>query len=96
MTDKSEVSYSRRSEKKDSAIGIHRRSRDGETRVKRLLSQSLAICLTKIKHEHGGETADEILKILRDDLFDLKEFQKEITNLEKCKTVTNAAIGKRL
>ena len=39
--------------------------------------------------DNGREAAEDILKILHDDLFDLKEFRKQVTSLEQCSTIAD-------
>ncbi len=62
-------------------------------KIKKYLSQTLAICLSKVRREIGVETAERIISILCDDLFDITHFQTEISSLEKCEEVRNMIIS---
>ena len=95
MSSKSQISYSTTKKGKESGSQHKEMNKEGRTHVKRLLAQSLAICLMKIKQENGNDTANEVLKILSDDLFDLNEFKKQVNSMEKCNSVTSELIRKR-
>ena len=57
-------------------------------KVTEMLKQSLAVLLIRVRIESGQRTAEKILDILRDEYFDLADFQNSVTNLEQCERIT--------
>ena len=58
-------------------------------KVTEMLKQSLAILLTRVRIESGQRTAEKILDVLRDEYFDLTDFQNSVTTLEHCERITH-------
>ena len=57
-------------------------------KVKEMLNKALAVLLVRVRIESSPETAEKILDVLRDDYFDLEDFQHTVTNMKKCEEIT--------
>ena len=92
MSQNSVVSESRRSQNFGNELGECCEMGNASNKMTLYLSQSMAVSLTQVKRGMGRETAEDILKILRNEMFDVKHFRKEITSLEKCQSVTKMLV----
>lgn len=57
--------------------------------VSEMLKKSLAVLLIRVRIESGQRTAEKILEVLRDEYFDLTDFQNSVTTLEECERITD-------
>lgn len=67
-------------------------TRKQEKQISELLSQSLAVSLSRVDKKCGNDTAKGILDILQDECFDIISFRKEISSIQKCQDITNALV----
>lgn len=65
------------------------------TRLKELLSKSLAVLLTTVVVDSSPQTAEKILNVLRDEFFDIDYFRHVVTDLKKCEEITKSVYDKK-
>lgn len=65
-----------------------RKARHGK--ISSLLSQSLALLLSRVNNECGNETAASILNVLQDECFDIGVFRKEMCTMKECEEISKS------
>lgn len=62
-------------------------------RRRKLLHCSLALMFVKIGEECGDDTVQDMLNVMRDEFFDLKEFVKIVKSVKDCNELVKDMMG---